>query len=58
MPDLTQDEADRCPYCDQFLHDPPVCCTQMMTEYDAEFIDRERRAKHDYDPAEEWRIDP
>jgi hypothetical protein len=28
MPDLTIDEADRCPYCDKVLRDPPICCDE------------------------------
>lgn len=26
MPDLTEDEADRCPHCGAILREPPNCC--------------------------------
>jgi hypothetical protein len=30
MPDLTEDEYDRCEYCGAILRDPPDCCLKTM----------------------------
>jgi hypothetical protein len=35
-PDLTPDEADRCPHCGAFLRVPPTCCELLQWEYDEE----------------------
>lgn len=53
MPDLTPDEADRCPYCGRIVTDPPNCCDELREEY-AEETDRLRRADHDEDLWDDW----
>lgn len=30
MADLTEDEADRCPYCDAILRYPATCCEKAI----------------------------
>ncbi len=44
MPDLTLDEADRCPHCGKILRMPPICCLKMANEYDEEMRRRVRDA--------------
>ncbi len=34
MPEfILPDEADRCPYCDRVLRDPPECCAEMIKDH-------------------------
>ena len=33
MPEFTLEEADRCPYCDRILREPPACCEAMIKDY-------------------------
>jgi hypothetical protein len=32
IPDITRDEADRCPYCGALLLYPPNCCDQARAD--------------------------
>lgn len=40
MPDLTLEEADRCPHCDAVLRIPPKCCEPMRREYAKDLKER------------------
>jgi hypothetical protein len=46
MPEMTLDEADRCPHCGKILYDPPKCCRDVIAEY-------ERESKSEWDAAGE-----
>jgi hypothetical protein len=37
MPEFTQDEYDRCPYCGKYITIPPTCCEAMEEECKEEF---------------------
>jgi predicted amidophosphoribosyltransferase len=47
MPDLTLDEADRCPYCNKILRDPPNCCPEMIEDSDKQFSRKLRQIEED-----------
>lgn len=53
MPDLTLDEADRCPYCGAILRYPIKCCKVMRDE---EILRQklEESEQHDIEYDEHW----